>query len=167
VLIDSGSAVVLIARRLANRLQLRQGPAYGIMVTTATGRSQLGGRVCGDLTLAFCAGTPEAFTTRVPAFVVEDAGAEAYEVLLGMRILLPLQFELLATTGNECLRLHPPGHDTLTLSVAIRWPHPAEPLSDTCEPPASTVATVADTALPTITAPSELPPPPAGGGGPE
>ncbi|GLC59873.1 hypothetical protein PLESTB_001547600 [Pleodorina starrii] len=157
VLIDSGSAVVLVAQRLADRLELQQLPHPGITVTTAGGRSLLRGKVRDGLLLAFNAGTPEAYATRVPAFVVEDAGAEAYEVLLGMRALWPLRFDLLTSTeGNEQLRLNPKGRDPLALPVVIRWPSLVEQPS---------VAPAAAAALQhAVESTPEQPPPSVGGG---
>ncbi len=67
-------------------------------------------------------GTPEAFAATLPVFIIADCGAEAYELLLGMRALGPWQCVLDLRAHNEHLRLHLPQQQPITLPVIVRWP---------------------------------------------
>ncbi|GLC69971.1 hypothetical protein PLESTF_000905200 [Pleodorina starrii] len=151
VLVDTGSAIIIVAQRLADRLQLRCQPRPEYTVTTAAGRSTLLGEVCGGLTLTFGAGAGQGHTIWLPAMLAADSGAEAYELLLGMRALQPLQSRLDLREGREKLEMWPPGHGYLGIPIIIRWPS----LGGGVAPLA------ASTAAPTL----PQPPPLAGGGG--
>ena len=123
VLVDSGSGLVLVAKRVARRQGLSYERTKSVAITTAAGRSLVLGRVHNDVPVVYCAGTPQAFVTRLPAFIVEDAGAEAYDVLLGMPALFPQQFTLSTVAGDEHLLLRPHGHhENVRLPVTVRWP---------------------------------------------
>ncbi|GFR52913.1 hypothetical protein Agub_g15559 [Astrephomene gubernaculifera] len=85
VLVDSGSAVHIVARRVACSLDLEVIPFPSLSITTAAGRSSVMG--VAEVTLTFASGTPDVITHSSSALVVEDTGAEAFDLILGTEVL--------------------------------------------------------------------------------